>query len=564
MGEIIRLVRDPDKLQTERFDLLITGAGIFGAAAAWDAALRGYKVALVEQNDFGSGVSANSYKVVHGGIRYIQHLDVSRVRSSCRERSALLRIAPHLVHPLPIAIPTYGYGMSGKPVLSVGMWLYDLLTADRNKAISANDRKIPWARRMDKAETLRLFPGLDSRGLTGAALFSDAQLYNPPRLVLAFLQSAVGKGASICNYARVLRYEVSDDRVTSAHVLDKLSGNTIEIRARAFLNTSGPWTNAVLDQQSTTRRSTPGVYSRDACFVVPRRFDHDTSVAIMGQSRDPDAFLSRPARHLFVVPWRDYSLVGTWHKVVEPTPDKIGITRSEVEGFIAEMHSVYPDLNLSTDEVTMCNWGLVPFGEDQKGGKDLSYGKRSILIDHHKHGGPENMVSLIGIRYTMGRGDAGWAMKTIARKLGDDRSTPRTDSIPLYGGDIGDIQSLVSKLRRQLPEALDDNIAYSLARNYGSRASELLNGSEQAKICPIGASHVLEAQVRHAVEYEMARTLGDIVFRRTDLASGGSPGETALRRCAELAGKYLGLTATETEQQLAAVEDRIPGWNQRR
>ena len=131
-------------------------------------------------------------------------------------------------------------------------------------------------------------------------------------------------------------------------------------------------------------------------------------------------------------------------------------------------------------------------------------------------------------------------MKAIARKLRDDRSAPRTDSIPLYGGDIGDIQSLVSQLRRQLPEALDDNIAYSLARNYGSRAIDLLAAGERAAISPIGASHVLEAQVRHVVEYEMARTLGDIVFRRTDLASGGSPGETTLRRCAELAGKYLG------------------------
>ena len=156
MGEIVRLNSDPENLQSEKFDLLIVGAGIFGACAAWDAALRGYKVALVEQNDFGSGVSANSYKVVHGGIRYIQHLDVSRVRSSCRERSALLRIAPHLVHPLPIAIPTYGYGMSGKPVLSAGLWLYDLLTADRNRAISDNDRKIPWAELMNKSEIMKL------------------------------------------------------------------------------------------------------------------------------------------------------------------------------------------------------------------------------------------------------------------------------------------------------------------------------------------------------------------------------------------------------------------------
>ena len=451
--------------------------------------------------------------------------------------------------------------MSGKPVLSAGMYLYDLLTADRNKGIIDDQRKIPWARLLGRNEILDLFPGLDSRGLTGATQFSDAQIYNPPRLVLAFIQSAAGKGASICNYVRVVGYNVSRNSVGSARLVDEISGETFDIRAKVFLNAAGPWTDELLGQQSEIRCDKPEVYSRDACFVVPRRFNHNTSVAIMGQSRDPDAFMSRPARHLFVVPWRSYSLIGTWHRIVDPAPDRIGISRNEVEDFIDEIHGAYPDLNLSADEVTMCNWGLVPFGEEQKGGKDLSYGKRSILIDHAKVGGPSNIVSLIGIRYTMGRGDARWAMEAIAGKLNDDRKAPISDHIPLYGGDITDFRSLVRQLRQQVPEHIDEEVVHSLAHNHGSHARDLIAASRPEAIHRVGDSHVLAAEVEHAVHNEMATTLSDIVFRRTDLATGGSPGEASLRHCAKLASQLLGLSETETERQLATVKERIPGWN---
>jgi glycerol-3-phosphate dehydrogenase len=561
MHDIIQLNRDPNTLKSATFDLVIVGAGIFGACAAWEAVLRGYSVALIEQHDFCSGVSANSYKIVHGGIRYIQHLDVPRVRSSCHERSTLLRIAPHLVTPLPIAIPTYGLGMSGRPILATGTCLYDLITADRNRRIIDPSRRIPWAKILGRQDVLDLFPGLDTNRLTGAVQFSDAQMYNPPRLVLAFLQSAVSRGAVICNYTKATGFNHSGDRLESVRVRDELNGNEYNVRAKAFLNAAGPWTDGLLSSDKTTRRDKPGVYSRDACFVVPRRFSHNVSVAIMGQTRDPDAVMSREARHLFVVPWRDYSLIGTWHKVVSPDPDEIGIAREEIETFIEEMHAAYPDLNLSPDEVQMCNWGLVPFGEDQKGGNNLSYGKRSILIDHGSARGPSNLVSLIGIRYTMGRGDSSWALKSIAKILGDKRSAPATDQLPIYGGDFDDFDQLRNRLSSAAGQGLADEIVTSLAHNHGSNAVKLVEHGGESKFQTIAGSHVLVTEVENAVTNEMAMTLGDIVFRRTDLASGGSPGDKALEHCADIAARLLRLTDSEKQQQLADVRSRIPGWS---
>ena len=558
MGDITRLNRNNDELRSGEFDVLITGAGIFGACAAWEAALRGYRVALVEQRDFCSGVSANSYKIVHGGIRYIQHLDVVRVRSSCHERSTLLRIAPHLVRPLPIAIPTYGIGMSGRPILAAGTYLYDLITSDRNRRTADPDRQIPWASILSKSEILDLFPGLDQRGLTGAVQFSDAQMYNPPRLVLAFLQSAVGKGATISNYTKVTGFESSGGRVTAARVRDEITGEEFAIRAKSFLNSAGPWTDQLLEDDATLKRDKPGVYSRDACFVVPRRFEHDISVAVMGQTSDPDALMSRPARHLFVVPWRNYSLIGTWHKVVGPEPDDIGITRAEIQQYIDEIHEAYPDLALSTDEVGMCNWGLVPFGEDQKSAENLSYGKRSVLIEHGRQGGPDNVVSLVGIRYTMGRGDSSWALKSIARILGDQSRAPDSDQLPVYGGDFGHFAQLRNALSDQANGSLPEDVVESLAHNHGSNASRLI-GTDGNDV--IAGSHVLASEVINAIDNEMAMNLSDVVFRRTDLASGGSPGDAALEQCADIVAERLGLSDGEKSRQLAEVRSRIPGWS---
>ncbi len=178
-------------LTEKEFDLIVVGGGIFGACAAWDAALRGMSVALVERGDFCEATSANHFKIIHGGIRYLQHGDIYRIRESSRERSALLRIAPHLTKPLPIAIPTYGHGLQGKELLKIGMSLFDLLTFDRNQHVRDLGQHIPSSWFMSREECLNSFPGLDQNGLTGAGIFCDGQIYNPPRLALSFIQSAV-------------------------------------------------------------------------------------------------------------------------------------------------------------------------------------------------------------------------------------------------------------------------------------------------------------------------------------------------------------------------------------
>src|SRR4029453_6901168 len=170
--------RSPSDLADTEFDVLVVGAGAFGAAAAREAALRGLRTALIDRGDFGGATSAECFKMVHGGIRYLQHADVPRLRASCFERSALLRIAPHLVHPLPIAIPTYGRGRRGKAFLGAGARAYDMLTIGRNFGIADPDRRIQRTQLLSRSEVLEHFPHLEAPDLSGAVVFEDGQMYS--------------------------------------------------------------------------------------------------------------------------------------------------------------------------------------------------------------------------------------------------------------------------------------------------------------------------------------------------------------------------------------------------
>jgi glycerol-3-phosphate dehydrogenase len=532
--------------------------------AAWDAALRGLAVALVEQADFAGATSANSFKIVHGGIRYLQHADFPRLRSSCKERSAFLRIAPHLVSPLPIVIPTYGHWVNGKTALGVGLWLYELLTLDRNRDIRDVARRIPPPRFIGRKALLEMYPGLNEAGLTGGALFYDGQMYNPPRLALSFLQSAVEHGAVAVNYVGAEELLRRGQQIIGVEARDRLSGERFPILAKTVLNAAGPWAESLLIKDSGIEVRA-GTYSRDACFVVRRRLSGAYGLALQGRTRDPDAVLSRAARHLFLVPWREYTLVGVWHKVYAGDPDTVAVTEDELESFVQEVNWAYPALDLSLADVMMVNTGLVPFGENQPGAVDLRYGKRSHLIDHERLNGVKGLVTLIGIRYTMGRADAARAVDLIVQKLGAKASRPATDKIPIHGGDISSFDALLSEAQRDGNLGLGEATLRAVLQSYGSRYKDVLKHADGDSSLreTIGESTVLKAQVVHAIRKEMAMKLSDVVLRRTELASAGHPGSEALHTCAALMAAELGWNKERVISELRELEPVFPRHRQR-
>lgn len=542
-------------LANESFDVLIIGGGAFGAAAAWDATLRGLKVALVEQSDFGGGASAECFKMVHGGIRYLQHADIPRLRSSCAERSAMLRIAPHLVNPLPILIPTYGHGRQGKAFLAAGMYVYDLLTVGRNAGIADETRRIKGTQLLSRAKTLELFPALEQRGLTGSAVFEDGQMYNTARLVLAFVESAVRRGAIAANYAQATAFLWDERRVCGARVKDALSGEQFDVRAKLVLNAAGPWAEYLFENNANFGAHTRGHFSRDACFLVDRRPQSAYALAVPGASRDSDAVVSRAARHLFAVPWRDCTLIGVWHRLFTQRPDTARVEESELAEWIAEMNDSYPALKLSRSDVIYANCGLVPFGDSRTADGNLSFGKESRITDHRTQG-IDGLVTLIGIRYTTARGDSARALDLLLKQLPKAPGRSPTESTPLAGGDIQDFAALNAAAQRELGETVPAQTLRSWLRNYGTDYQALAQLSRQpAQAVRIGQSDTVAAEITHAVQNEMALHLSDAILRRTNLGSGAHPGAAALSDVAAVMQPLLAWSDAKLREELAATEN---------
>jgi glycerol-3-phosphate dehydrogenase len=542
---------------TEReFDVLVIGGGAFGAAAAWDASLRGLNVALIDQADFGSGASAECFKMVHGGIRYLQHADIRRLRSSCHERSALLRIAPHLVKPLPIVVPTFGRGRKGKLFLGTGMYLYDLLSVGRNAGIKDRSRRIPLTHFMSRHELLEVFPELEQDSLSGGAIFADGQMYNAARLVLAFVKSAERKGATAANYVRAETFLWEDRAVRGVKARDCLGGAEFDIRARLVLNAAGPWAEYLLSDASRFGQHRRGPFSRDAYFIVKRPPRSSYALAVPGQSRDRDTLVSRTARHLFAVPWRDYTLIGVWHRPFRERPNTAMVEDRELDDWIEEMNLSHPALGLRRDEICFACCGLVPFGSNSSDLGELSFGKESRYIDHRHTHGITGLVTLIGIRYTTARADSATALDLLLQQWpGRAPLRAPTARIPLVGGNIDDMAALRAQAMRARPASISVRSVEALLCNHGTEFDALLTrASASAETERLDGTDTLLAEVTHAANCEMAVHLEDVVLRRTNLGSGAHPGRLALEQAAHKLQQLLGWSEQRREQELNATE----------
>ncbi len=547
------------QLSASHYDLLVVGGGIFGATAVWEATMRGMKAALIEATDFSHGSSANSYKIIHGGIRYMQHADIPRVLSSARERSAFLRIAPHLCKPLPIMIPTYGYGILGKPFLGAGSIAFDCVTAFRNVGIKDKGRRIPNTKFLNKEQVLKEFPHLDDDGLTGACVFNDGRFYNPTRLVWAFIRHAMNAGATAANYVSADELLVENSSVTGVKATDARTGEALEIRAKCVLNTAGPWAERWLSSVTNGKYKPEGVYSRDACFVVKRRFSSDYALAVQGESADPDALLAREKRHLFLAPWRDFTLIGVWHKVTDIKPEDVTVSDEELALYIKEINGTYPHLKLTVDDVVLWNAGLVPFGEEQSSEENLSYGKRSNMIDHSKTEGLDNFISLIGLRYTMARGETEKAISLAQKKLSLARCAFKSDFIKLDSANFETFDQLKSDLRKKCDLFWSEQVTEALAHNYGSDSFRIIDLAQQDSELQrvYENTTVTAAEIEHVCRDEMVETFSDVIFRRTDVATGGNPGDSTLHAILQQVAAIKGWDNAQCDKEMGNAKLRL-------
>ncbi|MGF1524782.1 MAG: FAD-dependent oxidoreductase [Leptolyngbyaceae cyanobacterium] len=552
--------RDLNELSRRQFDLLIIGSGIYGACIAWEASLRGLSVAIVDKNDFGAATSANSLKIIHGGLRYLQSADVRRMRQSIIERRTLLQIAPHLVHPLPVLVPTYDYGMKRKALMKLALQINDLVSCDRNRRLPDPQKHIPTGRTLNRSDIQSLIPGVAADGLTGGVLFHDAQVYNSERLTLAFVKSAVEKGAIAANYVEMTGILQSQGRAIGAQVRDALTDSEFDIHARAVVNTSGPWMNTLAARLGNKAASLNVPLAKAINLVTRALFEHSYAVGL--SSRAEPAKLDKPAqkggRLFFMAPWRGKSMIGTHYVPYEGSPDDLAVSEREIASFIQAVNQTYPAARLQIEDVSFVHKGLLPRSGMCTPTGNVKLAKQYRLHDHRRDG-LAGVLSVVGVKYTTARGVAMAAVEWVLQTLGTQADRPHQPALsPLSGGAIDRFQSFHQDALRTYSTVLPKGAISRLVYNYGSAYPEVLalmdQDAAQAQT-PLDDLAVYKAEAKYAVHQEMAQTLSDFMFRRSEVGTAEIPTPRKLDACAAVMCTELGWDSLRTRQEIEGVRD---------
>lgn len=542
--------RNLAQLSDRIYDLIIIGGGIYGACVAWEASLRGLSVALVEKADFGSATSANSLKIVHGGLRYLQHADFKRMRESIQERKTLMRIAPHLVHPLPIVIPTYGHGIKGREALGLAMKINDIISCDRNSNLDSQ-KHIPNGRLVSPDRCQQLLPDIPTRGLTGGAIFHDAQVYNSERLTLAMIRSAQQAGATVANYVRVTGFRQTGNCITGVKAEDTLTGDLFEIRAAMVVNTCGAWINNVLNLLEKSPQPKT-LFAKAMNLVIDRPLFGAYAAGISGSQA-----ANQPKRFLFIAPWRGKSMIGTYYAPYDGDSENFQITEADIQQFLDRINDVYPPANLTRNDVSFVHGGLLP-----RTSINLQTGEpvlaKHYQIEDYARVGLSGLISVVGVKYTTARDVAQKTVDRIFRLWGVKPPSSKSATTPVYGGEIDKFQAFLDDSIKNYADEFSLETIHRLVYNYGSAYPDVLRYLEENSYSlstDTQSLAVLKAEVIYAVREEMAQKLSDVVFRRTELGSAGYPGDRYLQLCAEIMSTELGWSRTRIQQELQEVND---------
>lgn len=528
-----------------RFDVVVVGGGVVGVFAAWDAALRGLTVALVEREDFGSGTSSNCLKIAHGGLRYLQRADLARVRASVHERAVLLHAAPHLVRPLPCVMPTAGAGLRSAPVLWLALRMNDIASRHRLTSNGSAPRP-PVGRTLGRAEFRRLAGEFAPPAATGGALWGDALIESPERVLMGAARAGREAGAVMLNHAEATTLLERGGNVQG--VLVRAPEGDIEVRARCVLNAAGPWAMHSLSRL----RPAPDVPLVLGFNVVVARQGGEAAVAVP----HPDG-----RRMLFAVPWRGHLMLGTGYVESRDGATHSSPAEADIAALLRAFNTALPALELRGHEVTLVHSGLLPAWPGRHDTPAAALRDRAVLVDHGDAGGPAGLVTAAAEKWTTARRTAERGVDMVQRRLGQEPRAGGTDRRHVAGGDIANVTAF---LDTPLPGGGSASVPGEWVRRlrslHGTRWTEVaaLAEAEPALARPLGGGPALAAEVAFAVRSEMALHLTDVVLRRTELGTAGRPGEDVLSDAADVAAAELGWNEEHRAEEMRAVQRRYP------
>ena len=520
------------------FDLVVIGGGINGGGIFREASLRGYKTLLLEKDDLGGATTATSSRLIHGGLRYLEHYEVPLVRESLRERERLLKSAPHLVKPLPLTLPVYKGHKRGPFMIGLGMIAYDLLSYDKS---------VPNSKMLTRDEALAAEPGLDPNGLRAAGRYYDCQAEFPERLVVENVIDGVRHGGTVYTHAEVTGFDVADGAVNAVTYVDA-DGVEHSITTASVLNVAGPWIDQVLDSAGNFPRYNGGT---KGSHIVVEPFPGAPKDALYIEAR-------QDGRPYFIIPWNNLYLIGTTDIRYDGDINEIVATEDEISYLLKETNWAIPEAGLDRDSVLYTFAGVRPLPYVPEGSTGAI--TRSHIIQSHAPS-LKNLFTIIGGKLTTYRSLAEDAVneidKTFGRPVGGKKSPTRTQRLP------GAAESMAvehNRLVAQRPEWLSEQSARWLVERYGIRARDViaLAETEPRYQEPILEGHpAIIAVVPFSFDHEYARTLADVMVRRTMLSMDADAGLAMAEALSFVAQEIYGWSDEKRESELAEYHRQI-------
>ncbi len=519
-------VKPRASIEGQHFHVVVIGGGINGVAIARECARAGKRTLLVEQNDFASGVTSRSTRIIHGGLRYLEHGEIGLVRESVRERERLLRERSHLVHPVQFLFLLNEQSQRSAMKVRAGLWLYQRISGRR-------------AKKPGEIELMRVQRALDAGHQWLLLNYEDAQCEFPERLVAEWMTEAAAAGAVVRNHCEVLAVNVGQGRARGVLLRDRLTGKDERVDAGWVINCTGPWADRIC-QRSTVRTGKPMLGGVRGSHIVLPRFSGSPTVGLYTEAAD--------GRPVFVLPWNEQVLVGTTEVPDAGDPAKTAPTAEEVDYLLRTVSKLFPKAKFSAHDIKYAFAGVRPL--PNSGDKPSAVTRRHFLHDHTDDGAAR-LISVIGGKLTT----AASLARELARKIGVAVEEPKAVTIgpgssldPMLDQEVLDIARAGS---------VSEETARGMMEWHGQRAMDiarmaLVSAELRAPICP-HTSHIV-AEVIEAYRKEYAVTLGDALLRRVPVALGACWSESCSREAALRIGAVMGWSEQDLGANLESFE----------
>lgn len=471
-----KIGRNLEKAEKENFDVIIVGSGIYGIMLSLEASRRNLKTLLLEKGDFGGETTLNHLKTVHGGLRYLQTLDIKRFMESVKERKWFLKYFPEYVNTMSCLMPLYGQGVKRNFILRIVLLLNDIISFFRNSGVK-KDKKLPMGAILSSAETINKFLKVKKDGMTGSALWYDANISEFQRFNMNILHTAVSLGLTPVNYFKAENIIKSGNKVSGIEGTDIISGKKFKFNGDVVINASGPWSR---ETALSFDKDYPRLFKKNL-LLWNILFDREAlSASALGLSPDKGK-----GHTYFFHPWKGRLLIGSGEIVAGDIKDEVKVPENEIEKFIEDINKAVPGLELKKKDIVKIYAGLLPASDNGK----LS--KRPSVIDHSENGGPQGLHSISGVKFTTSR----LVAESLIRQIFPSRSPIPYNSI----------------FKTEDPDRSDIFFKYS----------DNING-ENIK------------QLKNIIENESVFHLTDLILRRTSLGENPERALNALKEIKDI------------------------------